>query len=638
MPGGNRLPHRSERAARWRRRAAVVAVAAFSAASISSVPTWAESEPDTAEPTHECADATEECTGVIEVPKDWDAPGGDTIEVTFTYVPASGEGEAQGTILANEGGPNSQLEGVESLTEAFGPVLEERNLLVVELRGFGDATPLDCGEYDVRDPDSVAECAERLADDAPYFTMAHAVHDHDAVRSALGIDTMTLFGNSYGTLVMQSYISHYPERADAMMLDGVMNVTDDGYSDTMNAFVSYPAALEGLAEICSISQACDDLPEEPADRMTEVVEQLREEGATDDLLALSSRVNSGLYQPNLGREVNSALAARLDGDPAPLERTLAENAIPEDIDIDRSPEPAFLSYTCSDSVYPFDRDAPREERRAQLDDFYEQERPFAPFTAEETFEVHLGVSNGDWCVDWPAGDGPPVDVQADPPDVPVLVSNGALDIGTPASGAQRTAERFPGSTLIIMPYQTHANWYPSGIEELDCPTRQVQDFLSDPTTPAVDHRCEEPPYLAQGDFPQQVADLGDLDIGGLSGEEAQAVHASFATASDAAVRRHPAVRFALDLEETSGIRGGKIVFDDEAATVGLDSVRYVEDAAATGEVSHSPTGEVEADITMDMGDATHEVTLSWSQMWSGEKTDVSGTIDSTPFTAQIPAP
>ncbi len=633
-----RFPRRSKRTVLWRRHGVLSTVVLLSAAMVVSGPASADSRPDTERSTHECADATEECTGVIEVPKDWNDPEGDTIEVTFAYVPSSGEGEARGTILANEGGPVDQLGGVEFLTEVLSPALEERNLLVVELRGFGTATPLDCGEYDIHDPDSIAECAERLADDAPYFTSAQAVHDHDAVRAALGIDTVTLFGNSYGTLVMQSYVSHYPERADAMMLDGVMNVTDEGYSDSTNAHASYPAALEGLAQICSVSPSCDELPGEPADRMAEVVGQLREEGAAGDLLALSSRVNSGLDQPHLGREINAALAARLDGDPAPLERTLAENAVPDDIGFDRSPDPAFLSYTCGDGVYPFDRDAPREERRAQLDDYYEQEQPFAPFTAEETFEVSLGTSVGDWCVDWPAGDGPPVDAEASAPDVPVLVTNGALDIGTPASGARRTAERFPGSTLIVMPYQSHANWMPSGIEELDCPTRQALDFLADPRTPAVDHRCDAPPFLAQGAFPEKLADLGDPDFGGLTGAEAQAVHASFVTASDAAIRRHPAVLWALDLEETTGVRGGGIVFDDEAATNVLDSFRYVEDAAATGEVRHSPNGGVEADIALDTGDATYEVTLSWSQMVAGERTSVSGTVDGTPFTTEIPAP
>ncbi|QVQ50920.1 alpha/beta fold hydrolase [Spiractinospora alimapuensis] len=636
MPDRSRSPYRSERTTRWRRRGAVIAMMAFSAAGI-SVPAWSDSGPDTERPAHECADATEECVGVIEVPKDWNDPEGDTIEVPFAFVPASGEGEARGTILANEGGPFAQLVGVESVTEVLGPVLEERNLLMVEMRGFGDAAPLDCGEYDILVPDSIAECAEELAEDAPYFTMAQAVHDHDAVRSALGIDTLTLFGNSYGTMVMQSYISHYPQRVDAMMLDGVLNITDDGYTDTLNRFLHQQAALEGLAEVCSFSDACDDLPGEPADRLTEVVEQLREEGATEDLFTLSAPVINSQNMPDLGRETNAALAARLDGDPAPLQRTLVEYAIPEG-SMDRAPDPAFLSYNCSDGEFPFDRDASREERRAQLDDFYETEQPFAPFTVEETIVGQLGVSEADWCVNWPAGDGPPVDVQADVPDVPVLITSGGRDTGTPTSGARRTAERFPGATLIVMPYEGHGNVYPSGIEELDCPTHQARDFLSDPETPAADHGCDDPPYLAQGAFPETVSDLGDLDVADLSGQEARAVHVSFATASDAAVRRHPAAWRALELAETTGIRGGEITFDDDTATIGLDSVRYVEDAAATGEVSHTPTGDVDADITLDTGDATHEVTLSWSQMFAGETTDVSGSIDGTPFTATIPAP
>ncbi|MBB4680307.1 alpha/beta fold hydrolase [Crossiella cryophila] len=105
-----------------------------------------------------------------------------------------------GTVLVNMGGPVEALPTAETIIAGLGPVLDQQNLLMVELRGFDRHTALSCEGIRVNEPETVAPCAAKLGARAQFFTTDQAVRDHDAVRAALGVPKVTLFGNSYGTV------------------------------------------------------------------------------------------------------------------------------------------------------------------------------------------------------------------------------------------------------------------------------------------------------------------------------------------------------------------------------------------------------------------------------------------------------
>ncbi len=58
--------------------------------------------------------------------------------------------------------------------------------------------------------------------DVAYYTTSVAVQDLERVRAALGYERINLYGGSYGTRVAQHYLRRFPQRARAVILDGVV--------------------------------------------------------------------------------------------------------------------------------------------------------------------------------------------------------------------------------------------------------------------------------------------------------------------------------------------------------------------------------------------------------------------------------
>lgn len=179
---------------------------------------------------HECAVATTRCDGEIRVPLDWADPESERITVGFAWVPRSDTTRpATGAILANPGGPAAAIAAVPGLEQVLGPVLERRNLLVVEPRGFEASSPLRCPGLDLYDDASIAACAEALGPRVQYFASDQIVADMDAARAALGVQKVSFYGNSYGSVFAHGYATRFPDHTEAVFFDSVVRIGDDGY-------------------------------------------------------------------------------------------------------------------------------------------------------------------------------------------------------------------------------------------------------------------------------------------------------------------------------------------------------------------------------------------------------------------------
>src|SRR5690606_7787735 len=93
--------------------------------------------------TWENCDADAQC-GTVEVPVDYAAPDGDTIELALRRVPATGS--ASGTIFVNPGGPGGSAQDfADYLGATFGERVRERyDIVGVDPRGVAESTPLQC--------------------------------------------------------------------------------------------------------------------------------------------------------------------------------------------------------------------------------------------------------------------------------------------------------------------------------------------------------------------------------------------------------------------------------------------------------------------------------------------------------------
>lgn len=188
-----------------------------------------------------------ECA-TLAVPVDWSDPGGETVDLLVARVPAGDPDRRVGALVTNPGGPGAS--GVEFVLDGglfAGTELAERfDLVSWDPRGVGGSAPLDCAEEEVQeflrldsDPDDPAEqaaldagaaavgeaCAAAHGELLPHVGTDVAAQDLEALRRAMGLP-LAYVGFSYGTLIGLRYAELFPDGAEAIVLDGVVDPTD----------------------------------------------------------------------------------------------------------------------------------------------------------------------------------------------------------------------------------------------------------------------------------------------------------------------------------------------------------------------------------------------------------------------------
>ncbi|MFI6869507.1 alpha/beta hydrolase [Nocardia sp. NPDC050406] len=405
------------------------------------------------------------------------------IEVAYALVRRSHTGApAAGTIAPNPGGPGVPLiDHVGQAVAAMDSVLDDHDLLLIDPRGTGLSTPLDCGVPDQdyltlprnEQRETVARCGERLGPRAAGYTSAATVDDFDAVRAELGIRKLVLYGLSYGTYLLPVYAQRHPESVQSMVLSGAYPHD----FDTLNRPNAEAVSL-ALQRICERSGVCDgatavaDLRAVNARLRTQpiAIEGERPFTLTEDKLGslLFETATSGVGadpEPMLGT-VPAALHAAVRGDDAPL-RDFATRAaavpVTENIDL-------YVTVACNDYPTLWNPNSPMPQR--------EQQYRAAIDAAGETGAFSAGGfsaaqrDGGDVCLGWPATTRN--DYASQPlPDVPVLVLSGDLDAITPDLNGQRAASRFPHARFVSVPNVGHVpDLAPGG-----CVTGIVTNFL-----------------------------------------------------------------------------------------------------------------------------------------------------------------
>src|SRR3954451_9573647 len=236
-----------------RRRPALLAAAALVAAALPCAPAAALTR---------CGHAR--CGSVVR-PLERARPGGRKIRVGFRWSAPRGPGSGP-PIVAVEGGPGYPTTGsrVEYLG-IFGSLVRQRGLLLVDNRGTGTSALIDCRRlqrFPGRASGSafarrVGRCARRIdARFGPHasdlFATAYAAEDLAAVIRARHLGRVDLYGDSYGTFFVQSFIARHPELLHAVVLDSAYPVRglDPWYAS------SGTAARAALDAVCARHPGC----------------------------------------------------------------------------------------------------------------------------------------------------------------------------------------------------------------------------------------------------------------------------------------------------------------------------------------------------------------------------------------------
>jgi pimeloyl-ACP methyl ester carboxylesterase len=202
--------------------------------------------------------------GRFKVPEDPHAPAGRHIELFVARIPAINARGHPDPLFLLAGGPGlAATTFYTGVAPVFERIHRDRDIVLVDQRGTGGSNALNCPQDSDPDaPDSPAVlteaargCLAMLATHAMVadYTTSIAVRDLEAVRAALGYQTINLYGGSYGTRVAQHYLRRYPEHVRAVILDGVVPPQMTlGASLAMDA----QSALQRLFARCTADAAC----------------------------------------------------------------------------------------------------------------------------------------------------------------------------------------------------------------------------------------------------------------------------------------------------------------------------------------------------------------------------------------------
>jgi hypothetical protein len=326
---------------------------------------------------------------------------------------------------------------------------------------------------------------------------------------------------------------------------------------------------------------------------------------------------AGDENPGLRAELPAAVHSALNGDPAPLLRLVllaagltpdafhspgvrspaalpAEAGLPHQAGGSTFDNALYLTTTCEEVEFPWDRNATPSVRLAQA---AARARALPP-AAVAPFDQATALLGGQipLCLAWPDA-SPPPPADAPLPAVPTLVLSGAADLRTPTQDADQVAARIPGARVVVVPHTGHSVI----TSELgDCSSKAVATFFGG-GSPTV---C---PPTTNSFVPTPVTPrrLGQIPPSpGVRGRAGRTVSSVLATLVD--LRREVIVasisaEHALPVgSRLGGLRGGSALITK--AGVRLRSLSYVPGVTLSGLVPDALllTGHGRADARLSV--------------------------------------
>ncbi len=445
-----------------------------------------------------CRDGLER--GTLTVPLDHDDPSLGTIQLAVVRRLADDPARRIGSLLVNPGGPGfGGTVLAENAELIYGDELLERfDIVGWDPRGTGDSEPaIDCiDDYDpyfaVGDitPDTDAErqelidtarafaeaCQERSGGLLPYVSTNASARDMDLLRAALGEDTISYFGFSYGSELGATWATLFPDTVRAAVLDGAADPTADPTESLVQQLAGFEATLATFLADCSARPQCafhsDGNAEGAFDAlMADLDEQPvpTEPGRPDLTRAMATTaVAQAMYDPSLWPVLASGLDQARQGDGSTLLALF-------DAYYQRQPDgtygnelEAFLAITCADT----DERPSVEEADAHVPRYRAAAPRFAPGTT------------GDYsCTFWPTAGDPRIEITGAGAG-PIVVIGTTGDPATPLDSTRAMAEALEDGRLIVVHADQHTGY---GVN--DCVNQAVHEYLVDLVAPPHELDC-----------------------------------------------------------------------------------------------------------------------------------------------------
>jgi pimeloyl-ACP methyl ester carboxylesterase len=596
-------------------------------------------------------------TGVI--------PG--TVTVGFEYYPRTDLSQPRlGTILPQEGGPGYSSTGTRDYyLEIFDALRDRRDVLIVDKRGTGLSSPIDCPALQTGSLalSAVAACAEQLGDTSWFYGTDFAVQDIVAVLDALAIEEVDFYGDSYGTFVGQVIAGLYPHRLRSIILDSAYPVRapDPWFA------ADWAAAWSGIDISCDRSPSCSSLGGSATARMQRLIDSIRTQPikgeapdgngdlrpTTIDTASLIYLIDYAGYGPPVYRDLDAAARAWLDAkDALPMLRLVAE------ANTASASDPADFSYglasavTCTDYPLLYDLSMPRSVRNRQYAAGLQDARVhrpdlFAPFTVDEGIDSQVYITPLDSCLPWPApptdlapgAPGEPLPPSVRYPAVPTLVLSGDLDSITSVTDANEAAAQLPAAVHVVVPNLGHVV---TDSDEIGCTLGVVHRFVQNLDPGNTSCVLKVRPVRTVPLFAATASELAPLEA--LKGDKTtdaqrRIAAAGLETVGDVIARYYVTYNYV-----DSGLRGGTFTYveTDTGYKFALKGLKWTDDVAVTGTVSwdqDQTSNIITAQVTLkSAGKQVGSLQIRWNDGDINAMASVTGEIQGATLIARRIAP
>lgn len=238
----------------------------------------------------------------LEVPLNhFDESDPSTIEVTFALRPASVDPE--GVLVTAVGGPGASgvLAADEQLSVLDSSITDRFDLVFFDQRGVGMLDSPICPETDQAasaDEEAatweaaaeatgqyIIDCIEESthSEEIIHLGTDQAIRDLELFRRAMGYEKLTLYGRSYGTRLVQTYATEYPEAVERIVIDAPIDLTQDALRSISERTEAAQTVLAWVLAECESDPQCSaDMGMPAYDAYTLLFDQLDQSPATVD--------------------------------------------------------------------------------------------------------------------------------------------------------------------------------------------------------------------------------------------------------------------------------------------------------------------------------------------------------------------
>ncbi|HKQ58742.1 MAG TPA: alpha/beta fold hydrolase [Candidatus Eisenbacteria bacterium] len=183
--------------------------------------------------------------GTLRVPENRSKPGSRTIELAFVRFRSTSDHPGPPIVYLAGGPGNSGIDAARGRRFAMFMALRSvADVIAFDQRGIGHSTPaIDCSERSDYPMDRPGDRAAWLKDlgekcrqcrdsvlargaDLDAYTVSESADDLDALREALGAESITPWAISYGVTLALDFMRRHPTRAHRAILAGVEGLDD----------------------------------------------------------------------------------------------------------------------------------------------------------------------------------------------------------------------------------------------------------------------------------------------------------------------------------------------------------------------------------------------------------------------------